>query len=302
MSDVITISLPDGSEREYPAGTTAADVASSIGKRLAKAAVAATVDGAEVDLGRPLGDHDHVAIITTDSEAGRHVLRHSTAHVMAQAVTDLFPGAKFSIGPAIENGFYYDFDLPGGRTFSDDDLATIEARMREIIAADQPFVRSELSADDALVVFADQPYKVEIIERVRALDDDDGADALDTGEVAGRRHDQHLPQHARVRRSVPWPPCAFHGAPRSFQTAEGRRRLLAGQPWPRGARCPVATRGPSCAHRSFAAGCLPPSRARGPSLPALARPAWPRARRAARAASGRHPISCTGGRRCRPSL
>ncbi len=186
MSELITISLPDGSEREYPAGTTAADVASSIGKRLAKAAVAATVDGAEVDLGRPLGDHDQVAIITADSEAGRHVLRHSTAHVMAQAVTELFPGAKFSIGPAIENGFYYDFELPGGRTFSDDDLATIEARMREIVAADQPFVRSELSADEALEVFADQPYKVEIIERVRALDGvtGDGADALDTGEVA----------------------------------------------------------------------------------------------------------------------
>ena len=170
MSDLITISLPDGSEREYPAGTTAGDVASSIGKRLAKAAVAATVDGEEVDLGRPLRDHDRVAIITADTEAGRHVLRHSTAHVMAQAVTQLFPGAKFSIGPAIENGFYYDFELPGGRTFSDDDLAAIEARMREIIAADQPFVRSELSADEALEVFADQPYKVEIIERVRAVE------------------------------------------------------------------------------------------------------------------------------------
>ena len=150
MSDLITITLPDGSAREYPAGTTAADVASSIGKRLAKAAVAATIDGDEVDLGRPLADDAQVAIITDDSEAGRHVLRHSTAHVMAQAVTQLFPGAKFSIGPAIENGFYYDFELPGGRTFSDDDLAAIEARMREIIAADQPFVRSEVSADEAL--------------------------------------------------------------------------------------------------------------------------------------------------------
>ena len=92
-----------------------------------------------------------MAIVTDDTEAGRHVLRHSTAHVMAQAVTQLFPGAKFSIGPAIENGFYYDFELPGGRTFSDDDLAAIEARMREIIEADQPFVRAEVSADDALV-------------------------------------------------------------------------------------------------------------------------------------------------------
>ncbi len=183
MADELTITLPDGSTREYAAGTTAGDVASSIGKRLAKAAVAATVDGDEVDLARPLPDRTQVAIITDDTDAGRHVLRHSTAHVMAQAVTQLFPGAKFSIGPAIEHGFYYDFELPGGRTFSDDDLAAIDARMREIIAADQPFNRSEVSADDALALFADQPYKVEIIERVRAAGD--GADALDSGEAAG---------------------------------------------------------------------------------------------------------------------
>jgi threonyl-tRNA synthetase len=183
MSSPITITLPDGSARGYPAGTTAADVAASIGPRLAKAAVAASVDGAEVDLGRPLSDGDNLAIIADDSEAGRHVLRHSTAHVMAQAVTQLFPGAKYSIGPAIENGFYYDFDLPDGRTFSDDDLAAIEARMGEIIRADQPFERSDVSVDEALEIFNDQPYKVEIIERVR--DAGTGADALDAGEVAG---------------------------------------------------------------------------------------------------------------------
>ncbi|MET0578266.1 MAG: threonine--tRNA ligase, partial [Ilumatobacteraceae bacterium] len=162
-------------------GATTADVAASIGRGLAKAAVAAVVDGEEWDLGRSLPDGAQVAIITGDSEAGRHVLRHSTAHVKAQAVTQLFPGAKYSIGPAIENGFYYDFELPGGRTFSDDDLADVDARMREIIAADQPFTRSEVSADEALHVFADQPYKIEIIERVR----DAGADdVLDAGEVA----------------------------------------------------------------------------------------------------------------------
>jgi threonyl-tRNA synthetase len=184
MSERVTITLPDGSAREYAAGTTAGDVAASIGKRLAKAAVAAAVDGDEVDLGRSLPDRSHVAIITDDTDPGRHVLRHSTAHVMAQAVTQLFPGAKFSIGPAIEHGFYYDFELPGGRTFSDDDLAAIDARMREIIAADQPFTRAEVTADDALVLFADQPYKVEIIERVRAAETGGaGTDALDSGEV-----------------------------------------------------------------------------------------------------------------------
>ena len=175
----ITISLPDGSERELPAGATALDLAGSIGRRLAKAAVAATIDGAESDLTRPLPEGSTVSIITEDTDQGRHVLRHSTAHVMAQAVTRLFPGAKFSIGPAIENGFYYDFDLPEGKTFHDDDLTAIEAEMRSIMKADQPFVRSEMSMDEAKSLFADQPYKVEIIERVEAAE----ADSEDTGEI-----------------------------------------------------------------------------------------------------------------------
>ena len=155
----------------------------------------------EVDLGRPLDDGDSVAIVTDDSEAGRHVLRHSTAHVMAQAVTQLFPGAKFSIGPAIENGFYYDFELPGGATFSDDDLAAIEARMREIVKADQPFVRSEVSIDEALDVFADQPYKVEIIKRVSELAPATGATILDVGEVDAGDTRERVPQQPGVRRS-----------------------------------------------------------------------------------------------------
>ncbi len=177
----ITISLPDGSERELPAGATALDLASSIGRRLAKAAVAATVDGTETDLNRPLAEGATVAIITEDTDGGRHVLRHSTAHVMAQAVTRLFPGAKFSIGPAIENGFYYDFDLPGAATFSDDDLVAIEAEMRAIMRADQPFVRSEMSMHEAKQLFADQPYKVEIIERVEAAEAD-SEDSVEIGE------------------------------------------------------------------------------------------------------------------------
>src|SRR6476619_6774618 len=178
MSD-IRITLPDGSERAYPEGTTGGEVAASIGSRLAKAAVAARVDGDEWDLGRPLHDGAHVSIITADTDAGRHVLRHSTAHVMAQAVTQLYPGAKFSIGPAIDDGFYYAFDLPGRRTFSEDHLAAIEARMGEIVAADQPFVRDELAPEAALELFADQPYKREIIERVQEADADDA----DAGEV-----------------------------------------------------------------------------------------------------------------------
>ena len=165
-ADAVNVKLPDGSQREYPRGVTAAEIAASIGKRLAKDALAAKVDGEWVDLDRPI-DHDAaVTIVTPGSPDGREVLRHSTAHVMAQAVTDLFPGARYAIGPAIEDGFYYDFELPDGRHFTEDDLGRIEARMREIVAADEPFVREEVSRDEGLRLFADQPYKVEIIERV----------------------------------------------------------------------------------------------------------------------------------------
>jgi len=177
----ITISLPDGSQRSLPDGATATTLAESIGARLAKAAVAAVVNGDERDLGEPLPDGARVAIITAGSDEGRHVLRHSTAHVLAQAVTQLFPGAKFSIGPAINDGFYYDFELPGGRTFAEADLDAIDVRMREIMKADQPFVRDELPAADALKVFADQPYKCEIIERVSS----GAADSDDAGEIGG---------------------------------------------------------------------------------------------------------------------
>jgi threonyl-tRNA synthetase len=177
----LTVKLPDGSARELPAGSTSADLAASIGSRLAKAALAAVVDGAEADLNLPLVDGATVGIITADSDAGRHVLRHSTAHVLAQAVTQLFPGAKFSIGPAIEDGFYYDFDLPDGRTFSESDLAAITEKMKEIVKADQPFVRSEVGVDEALRLFSDQPYKCEIIQRVTS----GAADGADAGEVGG---------------------------------------------------------------------------------------------------------------------
>jgi threonyl-tRNA synthetase len=180
MAD-ISVLLPDGSSRSLPQGSSVADLAASIGSRLAKAAVAGTIDGTEVDLTAPLTNGVTVSVITDNSDEGRHVLRHSTAHVLAQAVVQLFPGAQFSIGPAIEDGFYYDFELPGGRTFSDDDLAAIEARMREIMKANQPFVRSEMSAADALTLFASQKYKCEIIERVTS-GAADGSDAAEVGD------------------------------------------------------------------------------------------------------------------------
>ncbi|HYE80272.1 MAG TPA: threonine--tRNA ligase, partial [bacterium] len=172
MADQLTVVLPDGSTKQLPSGATARDLAESIGKRLAKAAVAARLNGSAVDLSVPLDDRVEVAVITCDSEEGRHVIRHSTAHVMAQAVLQLWPGAKFAIGPPIENGFYYDFELPGDARFSDEDLERIEARMRQIIDQDQPFVREEMTREQGLSAFREQPYKVEIIQGV---DPEEGA-------------------------------------------------------------------------------------------------------------------------------
>ena len=176
----ISITLPDGSQREVPADSTVLSLATSISRNLGKSAIAGVVNAQQVDLSQALTNGDFVEIITIDSDRGRHVLRHSTAHVMAQAVLNLYPGAKYTIGPAIENGFYYDFDL-GGRVFTEDNLANVEAEMRKVISANQPFVRAEISVAEALSLFNEQPYKCEIIERVTG----GSADGTDNAEVGG---------------------------------------------------------------------------------------------------------------------
>ncbi len=165
MSEVV-VGLPDGSTRSLPPGSTARDLAAAIGARLARDVVAAEVDGRLVDLATVLTDGVSVRLVTPASDEGRDIVRHSTAHVMAQAVTRLWPGARYAIGPTIENGFYYDFELPGGAHFSDDDLVRVDEEMRRIIGEDQPFVREEHSVDEGRALFADQPFKVEIIEGV----------------------------------------------------------------------------------------------------------------------------------------
>ncbi|MGC2175597.1 MAG: threonine--tRNA ligase [Acidimicrobiales bacterium] len=172
----ISVELPDGSARTLDEGATALDLARAIGSRLAKDALAARVNGLMTDLATPLADGDKVSIVTPASEDGRDVIRHSSAHVMAQAVTRLWPGAHYAIGPAIRDGFYYDFELPGGAHFSDDDLARVDKEMRAIIAEDQPFTREEFSIGDALALFRDQPFKVEIIEAVARGSEDDLAE------------------------------------------------------------------------------------------------------------------------------
>src|SRR5919197_4335411 len=149
------LTLPDGVTVDLPDGEP-------VGAALGPGALAARVDGSLRDLSFVPTTDVSVEPVVPDEPDGLHVLRHSTAHVMAQAVCDLFPGAKYAIGPAIEHGFYYDFDLP--TPASTDDLPRIEARMRELIQADQPFVRDELSRADAAERLTDQPYKLEILQ------------------------------------------------------------------------------------------------------------------------------------------
>ena len=164
MSSDLVIILPDGSERHLAPESTGADLAADIGGRAAREALIAVADGIQIDLDTALPNNSQVSLIFPSSDEGIEVLRHSTAHVLAQAVLSLYPGATFSIGPPIQDGFYYDFDLPGDQTFNDDDLATIESKMREIVGRKQPFIRSEVDRAAANELFANHPYKLEILD------------------------------------------------------------------------------------------------------------------------------------------
>ncbi len=175
------VQLPDGSSRELPDGATGADLAADIGPGLARAALAIRVvdgterrdgsaydDGRVQDLGAPLPDGATVEIVTArdgDGDALK-LLRHDIAHVLAEAVLEIYPGTKVSIGPPIADGFYYDFEFPPGVTVNEDDFARIEEQMRKHVKADEPFERSEVSTGEAIdrYVREEQPYKVELIE------------------------------------------------------------------------------------------------------------------------------------------
>lgn len=162
----ITITFPDKSTRSYPVGVTPMEIAESIGERLAIATVAAKVDDILVDATYSIQKDAQVNLVTGDSPEGHYVLLHSTAHLMAQAVKELFPKAKVTIGPAIENRFYYDFDIDG--TFSDEDLQRIEDKMRKLAKNNYTVSKKELSRDKAIKLFndMDESYKVEIIKEI----------------------------------------------------------------------------------------------------------------------------------------
>src|SRR5450759_281784 len=190
----MNVKLPDGSEKSVPDGSTVLDVAAAIGPRLAAAAVAGTIDGAMVDVGRVVPPGATVSIVTETSPEGLEVLRHSAAHVMAEAVKDLFPTVKFAIGPAIEDGFYYDFVVE--TPFSPEDIAAIEGRMREIVAESKIFARGELDRLEAWDAFDGQPYKRELIE---ALPEGETISIYTQGNFTDLCRGPHVPDTSRVR-------------------------------------------------------------------------------------------------------
>ena len=197
------VTLPDGSPLELAEGATAADAALAIGPRLAKAAVAAQVNGTLVDTSHALAEGDALALVTASSPEGLDVMRHSASHVMAQAVLRLFPGTKYAIGPTIENGFYYDFLF--AEPIGEADLARIEKEMATIVSENQAVARKELSRADALKLFraADQAFKVELIEDLAAAAKVEGAAApaisvYTQGEFTDLCRGPHLPSTGKL--------------------------------------------------------------------------------------------------------
>jgi threonyl-tRNA synthetase len=194
MAAEIRVTLPDGSQKALPAGATGADLAKAIGPGLAKAALAIRVDGQVRDLARPLPDGATVSILTDKDPQALEVLRHSSAHVLATAVRQLFPHAKIGFGPPIEDGFYYDFEVP--TPFTPDDLQAIEAKMAEVAKADYPFVREEVSRAEALSRFRDDPLKV---ERIGDLRDDEVISVYTDGPFVDLCRGPHVPSTGKIK-------------------------------------------------------------------------------------------------------
>lgn len=190
----IRLTLPDGSVREVPRGMTGAELAASIGPGLAKAAIAIKVNGQIRDLSRPIEEDATVAILTERDPEALEVLRHSAAHVLATAVREIFPDAGIGFGPPIEDGFYYDFDVP--RPFTPEDLAQIEARMAEVTRADYPFIREVVDRDEANRRFADDPLK---LERISELGPDETITVYTDGPFTDLCRGPHIPSTGRLK-------------------------------------------------------------------------------------------------------
>jgi threonyl-tRNA synthetase len=196
---MINITLPDGSLRQYEAGTTSMQIAESISPRLAKEVLAASVNGEVWDLSRPIGSNASIKLHKFEDEEGKDAFWHSSAHLMAEALEFFYPGIKLGIGPTIENGFYYDVELPEGKTLSDADFAKIEQKMAELSQADSPFSRCEISKKDAESLFAEKQdqYKLELISELQ-----DGTITLyKQGNFTDLCRGPHLPSTGHIKAS-----------------------------------------------------------------------------------------------------
>ena len=190
-----TISLPDGSIRQYEDAVTPAQIASDIGPGLAKAAMAAIVNGAEWDLSRPIVVDSELSLITAkNTDAALELVRHDCAHIMAEAVLELYPDTQVTIGPSIENGFYYDFHRE--KSFTNDDLAAIEARMHDIVNRDEPIERGVWTRDEAITFYRtkDEPFKIELVE---AIPEGETVSYYTQGEFIDLCRGPHLPSTGR---------------------------------------------------------------------------------------------------------
>ena len=190
----VRVTLPDGSQREAPAGTTARQVAEGIGPGLARAALAARVNGEIRDLDRPLDSDASLAILTEKDPEALELLRHSSAHILATAVRELFPSAGIGFGPPIEDGFYYDFQVD--RPFTPEDLARLEAKMAEVAARDFPFVREVVDRAEARRRFADDPLK---LERIEELGDHETITVYTDGPFVDLCRGPHIPRTGRLK-------------------------------------------------------------------------------------------------------
>jgi threonyl-tRNA synthetase len=193
--------LPDGSQKELADGATGADLAAAIGPGLARAALAVKVGGEVRDLARPLADGEEVAIVTNRDDDSLDLIRHDTAHVLAAAVLDLYPGTKISIGPPIQDGFYYDFEFPEGVIVSDADFEALEAKMREHVKAAEEFVREDVTPDAARERFLGegQDYKVELIDDLVSNNGVDSVSLYTNGPFTDLCRGPHAPATDRIK-------------------------------------------------------------------------------------------------------
>ncbi|MER2225876.1 MAG: threonine--tRNA ligase [Carnobacterium sp.] len=190
----INITFPDGAVKSFPTGSSTKDIAESISKGLAKKALAGKFNGELVDLVRPLEVNGEIEIITPDHEDALQILRHSTAHLMANALRRLYPDIKFGVGPAISTGFYYDTDSEAPIT--DEDIPKIEAEMMAIVKENNPIVRKEVTREEALEIFKDDPYKVELIT---ALPESEKITVYDQGDFVDLCRGVHVPSTGRIQ-------------------------------------------------------------------------------------------------------